>query len=87
MWEFGSERKLSNGSEMMIGEEDVDGFVNVSESSLSLALAMAVGTELEFFRGCKSSSGMGSGEWDGLSVRLGSPNGKLRHVHLLLESL
>lgn len=41
MWEFGSERKLSRGSETETGEEDEDGFAaNERGSSLSLLLAM-----------------------------------------------
>ncbi len=40
MREAGSVRKLSSGSETVIGDEDDDGFVNVRASSLSLLLAI-----------------------------------------------
>lgn len=70
MWEFGSVRNPSSGSEITIGDDDVDGVVNASEdSSLSLALAMKKLRDFGFweFLGAQSgSSGMGSGEWCGM---------------------
>lgn len=42
MSEVGSERKLSSGSETVIGDDDDDGFVNVRASSLSLLLAISL---------------------------------------------